>query len=205
MHGQTRDETRRYYRCAARARHPGIADAHTRDLFVPEQPINTALDEWLGELLAPDQAAETAEEAEEIVSALATGPDRSQQIEAARRRITGSRQEVEPRRAALREAGSQAARREVLAWLDEAAAEKEHAEAALRTAMELAPPVLSVDEVLAVVGHFGGSPACSTEPPRPNAPRCTPRWESAPSITQSATRSDSGSIPLLQRCVGGGT
>jgi hypothetical protein len=59
-------------------------------------------------------------------------------------------------RVALREAGSQAARREVLTWLDEAAAEKEHVEAALLAAMELAPPTLSVDEVLAVIGNFGG-------------------------------------------------
>jgi hypothetical protein len=48
------------------------------------------------------------------------------------------------------------ARREVLAWLDEAAAEKEHADGALRTAMELAPQAVSVDEVLEVVEHFGG-------------------------------------------------
>jgi hypothetical protein len=39
---------------------------------------------------------------------------------------------------------------------DEAAAEKEQADGALKTAMELAPPTLSVDEVLAVVERCGG-------------------------------------------------
>ena len=38
-------------------------------------------------------------------------------------------------------------RREILSWLDEAAAEKEQAELALKAAMELAPPSLSVEEV----------------------------------------------------------
>jgi hypothetical protein len=44
----------------------------------------------------------------------------------------------------------------VLTWLDEAAAEKEQAEAALSAAMELVPPVLSVEDVLVVVEHSGG-------------------------------------------------
>jgi hypothetical protein len=47
-------------------------------------------------------------------------------------------------------------RREVLTWLDEAAAENEQAEAALSAAIELVPPVLSVEDVLAVVQHCGG-------------------------------------------------
>ena len=49
------------------------------------------------------------------------------------------------------------------------------------------------------------SPVCSGRPRTPSAPRCTPRWESAPSTTQTATRSDSESTPLLQQRVGGGT
>jgi hypothetical protein len=52
--------------------------------------------------------------------------------------------------------GSVAARREVLAWLDDAAADKEHAELALTAAMQLAPPTLSVDEIVAAVEHCGG-------------------------------------------------
>ena len=38
MHGRTRGGTRRYYRCAARARYPGIADAHARDVFYLSSP-----------------------------------------------------------------------------------------------------------------------------------------------------------------------
>jgi site-specific DNA recombinase len=87
MHGQTRGGSRRYYRCAARARFPGIADAHTRDLFVAERLV-TPLDQWLGELFAPERAVHTAQE---IVTALAQGPDRGQEIERARRRITAAR------------------------------------------------------------------------------------------------------------------
>ena len=153
MHGQTREGTRRYYRCTARARYPGIADAHTRDVLVAEQPILTALEEWLNELFAPDRAVETAQE---IVAASANGPDRGEQIQAARRRICAARRELDRCRAALRDAGSEPARREILTWLDEAAAEKEQADAALRAATELAPPALSVEEVLNVVERCGG-------------------------------------------------
>jgi len=153
MHGQTRGGSRRYYRCAARARYPGIADAHPRDVLVPEQPILRALDEWLDELFAPERAATTAQE---IVAASMQGLDRTSQIEAARRRLASARREVDRCRAALRDAGSEPARREILVWLDEAAAEKERGDAALKTAMELSPPTLSVDEVLAVVKCYGG-------------------------------------------------
>jgi DNA invertase Pin-like site-specific DNA recombinase len=153
MHGQTRGGARRYYRCAARKRYPGIADDHARDVLVAEQPIMSALEEWLNELFAPERAVETAQE---IVAASAQGPDRGQQIEAARRRVSAARREVERCRAALREAGSEPARREILSWLDEAAAAKEQADAAVKAAMELAPPTLSVEEVLAVVERFGG-------------------------------------------------
>jgi hypothetical protein len=141
------------YRCAARKRYPGIADAHARDVLVAEQPIMSALEEWLNELFAPERAVETAQE---IVAASAQGPDRGQQIEAARRRVSAARREVERCRAALRDAGSEPARREIPSWLDEAAAEKEQADAAVKAAMELAPPTLSVEEVLAVVERCGG-------------------------------------------------
>ncbi len=153
MHGQTRGGVRRYYRCAARARYPGIADAHPLDVLVSEQPIIVAVEEWLDELFAPERATQTAQE---IVAALAHGPDRSEQIDSARRRISTSRRELDRCRAALREANSSAARREVLTWLDEAAAEKEQAELALTAATQLAPPVLSVEEIVAVVDHCGG-------------------------------------------------
>jgi hypothetical protein len=58
-------------------------------------------------------------------------------------------------RAAPRDASSEAARREVLSWLDEAAAKKEQADRAL-TAQELAPPTTSVEDVLAVIERCGG-------------------------------------------------
>ena len=153
MHGQTRERTRRYYRCAARARYPGIADAHARDVLVAEQPIVRALDEWLSELFAPDRAAETAHQ---IVAASTQAPDRSDQIQAARRRISAARRELDRCRAALRDASSEPARREILTWLDEAAAEKEQADTALRVATELVPPELSVEQVLKAVERWGG-------------------------------------------------
>ena len=106
----TRGGTRRYYRCAARARYPGIADAHARDVLVAEQPIVNALDEWLSELFAPDRAAETAHQ---IVTASTQAPDRSEQIQAARRRISAARRELDRCRAALRDASSEPARREI--------------------------------------------------------------------------------------------
>ena len=55
-----------------------------------------------------------------------------------------------------RDTNSAAARREVLNWLDEAAAEKEQAELALAAAMQLAPPTLSTEEIVAAVEHCGG-------------------------------------------------
>ena len=94
----TRRRRRRYYRCAARARYPGIADAHPRDVLVPEQPVIDALDEWLSELFAPDRAADTARE---IVAASEQGRDRSEQIEGARRRIAAARRELDRCRAAF--------------------------------------------------------------------------------------------------------
>ncbi len=153
MHGQTRSGTRRYYRCSARARYPGIADAHPRDVLVPEHPIVLALEEWLDELFAPERATQTAQE---IVNALADGPDRNEHINTARRRISAAQSELDRCRAALRDAGSPAARREVLAWLDDAAAEKERAELALAAAAQLAPPSLSVEEIVAAVEQCGG-------------------------------------------------
>jgi hypothetical protein len=41
-------------------------------------------------------------------------------------------------------------------WLDEAAADKEHAELALAAAMQLQRPTLSIEEIVAVVEHYGG-------------------------------------------------
>ena len=153
MHGQTRSGARRYYRCAARARYPGIADAHPRDVLVSEQPIINALDDWLSELFAPERAADTAQT---IVAALDNGTSRAGEIETARRRVSTSRREIERCRTALQEAGSPAAQREILTWLDEAAADKEHAEAALAAAMQLTPPPSPARKVLAVVQHHGG-------------------------------------------------
>jgi site-specific DNA recombinase len=153
MHGQTRGGARRYYRCAAHARYPGITDAHPRDVLVREQPIIDALEEWLDELFAPEHATQTARQ---IAAALAHGPDRTEHIDAARRRIVTAKREVERCRAALRDTNSPAARREVLTWLDEAAGEKEQAELALTAAMQLAPPSLSIEEIVAVVEHCDG-------------------------------------------------
>ena len=152
------------------------------------------------------RARQAAETAQEIVAASAQGPDRSGQIQETRRRISAARRELDRCRAALRDAGSEPARREILTWLDEAAAEKEQADAALERAMELAPPALSVDEVRCGRGAVRRTRrSAQARPPTPNAPRCTPRWESAPSTTQNATKSDSGWTPLLQQRVGGGT
>jgi hypothetical protein len=153
MHGQTRGGARRYYRCADHARYPGITDAHPRDVLVREQPIIDALEEWLDELFAPEHATQTARQ---IAAALAHGPDRTEHIDAARRRIVTAKREVERCRAALRDTNSPAARREVLTWLDEAAGEKEQAELALTAAMQLAPPSLSIEEIVSVVEHCGG-------------------------------------------------
>jgi DNA invertase Pin-like site-specific DNA recombinase len=152
MHGQTRGK-RRYYRCAAHARYPGITDAHPRDVLVREQPIIDALDEWLDELFAPEQASQTAQA---ISSALAQGPDRSQHVDSARRRVRIARRELARCRDALRDTNSPAARREVLSWLDEAAADKEQAELALAAAIQLAPPTLSIEEIVAAVERCGG-------------------------------------------------
>jgi hypothetical protein len=124
MHGQTRGGTRPYYRFSARARYPGIADAHPRDVLVSEQPIIIALEEWLDELFAPERATQTAQE---IVTAFSDGPDRSEDIDAARRRISAAHAELDRCRAALRDAGSPAARRMILACLSDAAAKKEQA------------------------------------------------------------------------------
>jgi site-specific DNA recombinase len=153
MHGQTRAGSRRYYRCAARARYPGIADAHSRDVLLAERPIVDALDDWLAELFTPDRAAETAQR---IVAASNIGPEREHHLDGARRRITAARREVDRCRRDLRDASSDAARREILAWLEEAATEKEAAEVALLTAKELAAPSLSVEDVLTAVERCGG-------------------------------------------------
>jgi hypothetical protein len=83
---------RRYYRCAAHARYPGITDAHPRDVLVREQPIVDALEEWLDELFAPEHATQTARE---IAAALAHGPDRTEHIDTARRRGATAKREVE--------------------------------------------------------------------------------------------------------------
>ena len=154
MHGQTRSGTRRYYRCAARARYPGIADAHPRDVLVREQPIIDALDEWLERALR----ARTAQPRPLKRSSRARPrprPKRTHRSGPPTHLRRAPRGRTVPSRPARRQLASPPDARS-LSWLDEAAAEKEQAELALTAAMQLAPPSLSVEEILAVVEHCGG-------------------------------------------------
>jgi len=86
-------------------------------------------------------------------------------------------------------------------WLDETAAEKEQAELALTAAMRLAPPTLSVEEIVAVVEHCGGLTGILHQ--GADAERAA--LYEAIGVRPSTTKSDSEPTPLLQQRVGGAT
>ncbi|MEX2100292.1 MAG: hypothetical protein WEB19_02655 [Acidimicrobiia bacterium] len=92
-----------------------------------------------------------------IATALDTTPDRSAEVTVARRRISAATREVDNCRDALADVTTPTARRELLAWLEEAAVEKDRAEGALDDiTRSVAAPVLSVDDILAVLAHHNG-------------------------------------------------
>jgi hypothetical protein len=133
----------------ARARYPGIADTHSRDVLVAEQPIVIALDTWRAELFAPNQALETAQA---IAEALDHEPNRSGEVAAARKHVRAARDAptaAEPRSPRSRPTrGPPLARRSRHRTRSRAGSPR-HRDV-------LAPPTTHCRRVLAVIEHHGG-------------------------------------------------
>jgi site-specific DNA recombinase len=151
MTGATRGNDRRYYRCELRRSRPGAGIDHPTDVYVREQPLVEALDDWLDELFAPDRAAETAQT---IVDAAAHDPAHQSRIDQVRRSLSDARLRLSQYRAAL-DGGADPTT--VTAWISEAATDERSAQAELAHLATQAPAPLTADEALAVVDRLGGT------------------------------------------------
>ena len=152
MTGATRGNDRRYYRCELRRSRPGASIDHPVDVYVREQPLVEALDDWLNELFAPDHAAETTRA---IVDAAAHDPAHQARVDHARRSIVDAQRRLSQYRAAL-DGGADPAT--VTAWISDAATDERSAQAELEHLATQAPAPLTGEEALAVVDQVGGMP-----------------------------------------------
>ena len=149
---RARGNDRRYYRCELRRSRPGALIDHPVDVYVREQPLVEALDDWLNELFAPDHAAETARA---IVDAAANDPAHQARVDHARRSIADAQRRLSQYRAAL-DGGADPAT--VTAWISDAATDERSAQAELDHLATQAPAPLTSDEALAVVDQVSGMP-----------------------------------------------
>jgi DNA invertase Pin-like site-specific DNA recombinase len=152
MTGTNQGNDRRYYRCELRRSRPGARIDHPVDVYVREQPLVEALDDWLNELFAPDRAAETART---IVQSAAHDPARKSRVDQAQHSLADARRKLAQYRAAL-DGGADPAT--VTAWITEAAAQERAVLGELEHLAAQAPAPLSVDEAVAVVDWLGGMP-----------------------------------------------
>jgi site-specific DNA recombinase len=157
MTGTNQGNNRRYYRCELRRSRPGATIDHPIDVYVREKALVEALDRWLDELFAPENATETAQL---IVDAGANAPAHDAQLVLLRRRHTEARQRLTQYRRALDQGADPAT---VTGWISEAAAEERSALAGLDALTSEAPSPMSVGHVLAVVERFGSMAAVLAE------------------------------------------
>jgi len=138
MTGTNQGNDRRYYRCELRRSRPGARIDHPVDVYVREQPLVEALDEWLNELFAADRAAETAQT---VVEAAAHDPAHQSRVEEGQHSLADARRKLAQYRAAL-DGGADPAT--VTTWITDAAAQEraalvelEHLVAQARDCQEL--------------------------------------------------------------------
>lgn len=109
-----------YYRCPVRGQYPGAATNHTVDVFVPEAPLLTSLDEWIAELFAPERVDERLD--------AGRGRPRHRHQQSGCRRAGAprrARRKVTQYRAALDDGADPAT---VSSWITQAAAEERAAQ-----------------------------------------------------------------------------
>ena len=148
MTGQ-RQARRSYYRCELRRARPGLAiDDHPTDVYVREDALVNALDQWLEDLFAPERAHETAQ----LIVTADTNHDHDTAAREARERLHNARQRLAQYRHAL-DGGADPAT--VTGWITDAAEQERTAASDLQTATAAAPPQLTVDDVLATVAELG--------------------------------------------------
>jgi site-specific DNA recombinase len=152
MTGAVRGTDRRYYRCELRRSRPGANLEHPVDVYVREDALIDALDDWLDELFALDRAATTSQL---IVDAAAHDPARQARVDQAQRALSEVRRRLTQYRAAL---DSGADPGTVTEWITEAAADERTALAELDQLASEAPAALTAAEALAVVNRVGGMP-----------------------------------------------
>jgi site-specific DNA recombinase len=152
MTGTNQGNDRRYYRCELRRSRPGARIDHPVDVYVREQPLVEALDDWLDELFAPGRAAETART---IVEAAAHDPAHQSRVDHGQHSLAEARRKLAQYRAAL-DGGADPAT--VTAWISQAATQERAARVELEDLASQAPAPLSADEALNVVDRLGGMP-----------------------------------------------
>jgi len=150
MHGETRGGNRRYYRCSIPRSYPQASPEHPTSVYVREDALVRAVDEWIGELFSPAHLADTAQQ---LVDAAGIDTDRTDQIAAARRHLAEARHEIAQCRATLRAGGDPET---LSSWITQAADQERAAQAELETAMSACPPALRVEDVEALVHELGG-------------------------------------------------
>jgi hypothetical protein len=157
MTGTNQGHNRRYYRCELRRSRPGATSDHPVDVYVRENALVDALDRWLDELFAPENATDTAQL---IVDAAANEPAHDAQLALLRRRHTEARQRLTQYRRALDQGADPAT---VTEWISEAAAEERSALAELDALTSDAPSPIGLGDVFAVVERFGSMAAVLAE------------------------------------------
>ncbi len=152
MTGAVRGTDRRYYGCELRRGRPGANLEHPVDVYVREDALIDALDDWLDELFALDRATATSQL---IVDAAAHDPARQARVDQAQRTLSDARRRLSQHRAAL-DGGADAGA--VTEWITEAAADERAAVAELDHLASEEPAALTSAEAFAVVNRFGGMP-----------------------------------------------
>ncbi len=140
MTGTTRGNDRRYYRCELRRSRPGAPIDHPIDVYVREQPLVEALDDWLDELFAPEHAEEPRSNNRRRRGARSRPPIPSRP---GGRSLADARRKLAQYRAAL-DGGADPAT--VTAWISEAATEERSAQAELEHLAAQAPAPFTADE-----------------------------------------------------------
>jgi len=149
MHGETRSR-RRYYRCPVPRSYPQASQDHPRSVYVREDALLRALDEWIAELFAPERVTETAQQ---LVEAAGADAERTARADEARRRLNDAGGQLAQYRTTLDAGGDPVT---ISRWITEAADQERAAQAELDTVLRAGPSPLTVDDVQTAVRELGG-------------------------------------------------
>ena len=149
MHGETRSR-RRYYRCPVPRSYPQASQDHPRSVYVREDALLRALDEWIAELFAPERVTETSRQ---LVEAVGADAERAARVAEARQHLGDAGRQLAQYRTTLDAGGDPVT---ISRWITEAAERERAARSELDAALRAGPPPLTVDDVETAVRELGG-------------------------------------------------